>query len=284
MNVLFVSDFGLHHNIGGAQQSNAIIMAKGEELGHRVVPFYVDTQASVLIHKFDVLISSNLQFFAMHRADVFGYITNHPKHVRLEHDMNLYLSAPSRQALFASAKANVFLSDFHIQSFKEAYGDLFNNMHVVYDPIDINLFCKEEDRPKKYDIVYCGFLHQLKGFVNLLIAAKEQPERRFDVFGWSEDAIDELKGVPENVTIHPSVSQEEVAEILKSCNAVYHAPLIAEPFCRMVAEGLLCGTEVLGYPEMIGSYLEYKKVGEKEFARKCASAAEDFWKVVEASV
>ena len=36
MKVLFISDFGLHHNSGGAQVSNDLIIKKGLEKGYEI--------------------------------------------------------------------------------------------------------------------------------------------------------------------------------------------------------------------------------------------------------
>ena len=61
MNILFISDFNLNHNSGGAQVSN------------------------------DLIISSNLEVINQTSNYLLDYIINHPNHIRLEHDSCLYL-------------------------------------------------------------------------------------------------------------------------------------------------------------------------------------------------
>ena len=43
MRVLFVSDFSLAQNSGGAQQSNDIVIKRGEERGHEIILHTVDS-------------------------------------------------------------------------------------------------------------------------------------------------------------------------------------------------------------------------------------------------
>jgi hypothetical protein len=46
----------------------------------------------------------------------------------------------------------------------------------------------------------------------------------------------------------------------------------------MIAEGLICGCkEIIGSPNKIGSYLEFKDVGYDEFKKRCKNAADIFW-------
>ena len=51
-----------------------------------------------------------------------------------------------------------------------------------------------------------------------------------------------------------------------------------EPFCRMVAEALLCGVEeLIGDKNKIGSYLEFQDVGYENFKDGCKNATTKFW-------
>ena len=59
----------------------------------------------------------------------------------------------------------------------------FKNIEIVYDPIDTEVFY-EGTEEKKYDIVYCGYLHALKGVRRLVEYATANPHRSIDIFGW----------------------------------------------------------------------------------------------------
>tara|TARA_R100000152_G_C6773347_1_gene200614 strand:+ start:1499 stop:2350 length:852 start_codon:yes stop_codon:yes gene_type:complete len=278
MTVLFISDFTLEQREGGAQVSNSLILKKGRELGHEIVEHDHTSSPVNFLSSYDLVVSSNLEVISQRSPNVIDFILRHPNHIRLEHDSCSYLTNELRQSLFESSQKNFFLSEFHLSFFKRYYGDYFKNVHIVYDPVDTEIF-KPSDAPAKYDVVYCGYLHHLKGLNNFIEFARENPERQIDVFGWSDTNAAELHFEQfDNVTFHGSRSHTEIAEIFKQSKAVYHSPLVNEPFCRMVGEALLCGVEdILGNTEKIGSYLEFKKVGYDNFRDGCKNAAENFW-------
>lgn len=278
MKILFISDFGLHHASGGAQVSNQIIADEGSNLGHEITFFHFDSFAFLKNLNYDVLISSNLEAFYQLQPEILNFICSHPNHVRLEHDSCLYLSQEDRQKLFQSSKINFFLSDFHISFFKDLYGDIFSNVEIVYDPIDTSIF-KDEKLEKVYDVVYAGYIHPLKGILNLLNFSKQNPERRIDIFGWGlvEEDKKTLLEFP-NIKTHEKLSLLEIAEVFKRSKYIYHNPEVNEPFCRMVGEALLCGCELVGAKDKIGSYLEFSKVGQEEFAKRSQDAPTIFWR------
>lgn len=277
MKVLLISDLSIDQNPGGAQVSNHLIIQEGIKLGHDVIEFNINSPSSILLNNYDVVISSNLNLFLLNRQNVIHYILNHKNHVRLEHDSCLYFQNSDRERLFSHSKMNFFLSNFHINFFQESYGDYFNNVQIVYDPIDTNLFCKD-DCEKIYDIVYCGFLFELKGYKNLIQFAKDNPDRKIDIFGWSEqqEVVDELKYI-KNIELHSRLSYNDISKIYKQSKYIYHSPMINEPFCRMVAEALLCGCDFIGDKTKIGSIQEFEKVGYEKFKYNCENAAEIFW-------
>ncbi len=278
MDVLFISDFNLEHNSGGAQVSNDAIIRAGRERGLSITEFNHDTSSLKLMYRYDLLISSNLEVLS-HRSDyIFDRIINHPNHIRLEHDSCSYLPADKRRKLFSSTKKNFFLSQFHLDFFKEAYGDYFENVEINFDPIDTKIFYPSSNKKRKYDIVYCGFLHELKGAYNLIHTAVFNPQRKFDVFGWSDNErlIKELQQYP-NIELHQPVPLNEVGEIYRNAKFIFHDPVVNEPFCRMVGEALICGCELMGNGDKIGSYQEFYKLGSDEFRAQTEKAQHTFW-------
>ena len=133
-----------------------------------------------------------------------------------------------------------------------------------------------------YDIVYCGYLHQLKGLDNLLRFASSNPDRKISIFGWCDFNPESIFSNAENISFHGEKSHEEIAEIFQQSVAVYHSPIVNEPFCRMVGEALLCGVEeIIGSTQKIGSYLEFQKCGIEEFSKRCSEAPQIFWDKLE---
>ena len=152
---------------------------------------------------------------------------------------------------------------------------------MVYEPINTDLF-KDEGKDKVHDIIYCGYLHPLKGLNKLIEFARENPERQISVFGWGEKNIEKVFEEVDNIEFFGKKTQEEIAEIFKQSKAIFHHPIVDEPFCRMIAEGLLCGVEeVIGDTERIGAYLEFLKEGKESFREKCTNASNTWWDKVE---
>jgi glycosyltransferase involved in cell wall biosynthesis len=283
MKILMVSDFSIEQNPGGAQVSNNAVIEEGRKLGHEINLMTVTSSPTLLLAHYDLLISSNLE--AINQKDSSGYVVNriitHHRHVRLEHDSCHYLSPEIRQKLFESTKASFFLSDFHIDFFRDLYGDYFENTFVVYDPIDSEVFY-EQPTTKIHDIVYCGYLHPLKGLGNLVRFARDNPLRRISVFGWPTNAGEAVKKESTNIEFKGKLSHSETAEVFRSAQAIYHSPQVREPFCRMIGEALMCGIEeVLGDQRKIGSYMEFKKHGKDIFRDRCNNAASIFWRHIE---
>ncbi len=160
MKILFISDFTLKQRQGGAQVSNDLILKKGRELGHEIKEHDHTSSIVDFLSSYDLVINSNLEAITQTSPEKLNYIKKLPNSVRLEHDSCLYLNAQHRQELFENSKINFFLTQYHHKFFTEMYGDYFENVEIVYDPIDTNIFSKSEDE-KIYDVVYCGYLHHL---------------------------------------------------------------------------------------------------------------------------
>jgi glycosyltransferase involved in cell wall biosynthesis len=277
MRVLFVSDFSLEQNSGGAQLSNSLIIERGRELGYEVVEHNHTSSVVDFLSYYDLLISSNLEIINNKNPEKLDFIIKHPKHIRLEHDSCLYLEPNRRKDLFESTKKIFFLSNFHREFFKKMYGNYFCNTEINYDPINTNIF-KKVDCEKDYDVVYCGYLHPLKGLNHLIDFAKSNLNRNVDVFGWGEMNIEALFNPYPNIKFNGQKKHSEIAEVFQKCNSLFHHPIVNEPFCRMIAEALLCGVEdIIGDTNKLGSYLEFQNVGYDEFKNGCKNAASIFW-------
>jgi glycosyltransferase involved in cell wall biosynthesis len=286
MRALLISDISSDLP-GGAQASNKLIIEKGKELGFDIQELNLLSSRLPLSFQHDVIISSNFEWFYTNNPYndthlILDKILNHPFHVRYEHDSCAYLSNQDRKTLYNSTKINFFLSDFHLKFFKQNYGEIFYNNEIVYDPIDTDIFIPK-DCEKEYDVIYCGYAHELKGFNEFIKYSEKNLDKKIAFIGWFDKATEHL--IPKlqnakNITDLGRREPNEIPQYLQKTKYIFHQPNLNEPFCRMVAEGLLCGCELIGKGDIIGSYLEYQKHGHEKFKQKCSEAADTFWQKI----
>ena len=285
LNIILISDFNRDQSSGGAQVSNDLIINEGRKRGHNIVLHNYNSSPVNFLTSYDMVISSNLEVLYGSSKSIFDFIINHPNHVRLEHDSCLYLSTNDRVDLFKSSKLNFFLSQYHLEFFTSMYGDIFGDTKIVSDPIDVTLFKKDLSAENRYDIVYCGLIHELKGIRKLLEFSVNNPDRKIDVFGWGAKNAESIFDNYPNINFNGKIEHNEIPKVFQSCQSVFHSPIVNEPFCRMVGESILCGVEsIIGSPEKIGSYLEYERLGLDQFKNNCRDALDNFWGAVEDAI
>jgi len=282
LKIILISDFNSKQSPGGAQVSNDLIIKEGSRRGHDIRLHNYDSSPVNFLSSYDIVISSNLEVIYQSGKNIFDFIISHPNHVRLEHDSCLYLSINDRVKLFESSKLNFFLSQYHLDFFTSMYGDIFGETKIVSDPIDTDLFSKNKSAEKRYDVIYCGLIHELKGINKLLEFSNKNPDRQIDVFGWGGANIKSIFENYTNINFNGKIKHSEMPKVFQSCRSVFHSPIVNEPFCRMVGESILCGVEnIIGSPDKIGSYLEYKRLGFDQFRDNCANALTNFWEPLE---
>ena len=121
----------------------------------------------------------------------------------------------------------------------------------------------------------------IKRFKQSYKFARSNPDREVSIFGWGDLNPQTLLENEKNIKYEGFKSHEEIAEIFKKSKAVFHSPIVNEPFCRMIGEAILCGVkEIIGDNEKIGAYTEFKKVGYDKFKEGCETAAETFWESI----
>ena len=101
MKVLFVSDFA-SDKPGGAQLSNRKIIEKGRDLGFDITELNIHSSRLPLSFQYDVVITSNFDWFLKEQDInfIFDKITQHPYHVRYEHDSCTYFAPHIRKSLW----------------------------------------------------------------------------------------------------------------------------------------------------------------------------------------
>jgi glycosyltransferase involved in cell wall biosynthesis len=280
--ILWLSDYDLDQAPGGAQRSDKIIIDQGKLLGYKILNLNHDTyNSSINIHNFDILITSNICSLYFKNTSLIDEISKHKYHVRLEHDSNEYLKQEDRIKLFGSCIKSIFLSDFHASFFKEKYGDIFKNVEIIYDPIDcLNFRNLNLEREEK--ILYSGYMHPLKGAFEFFDFALANPNQQFVVAGWTDNNIlYHLCSSIKNIEYLGLVKYEEMPTIYNKYKYMFYNPNLNEPFCRSVAEAVLCGMLILTSKQnKIGCLNEISKIGINEFKEKCYKAALTFWEKI----
>lgn len=277
--ILWLSDFELSESPGGAQRSDDYIIKKGKELGFNILKVnYNCFSKAINIHDYDCVISSNVHAITQLNPWVFDELIKHKYHVRIEHDSNEYLSQENRIKLFSSCKRTFFLTDYHHSFFKESYGNIFKNVEIIPDPIDISKFYnKNQQRQDK--ILYVGYMHPQKGAGTFFEYVLRNPDKQFAVAGWSDFLTyifltENIK----NIEYLGIVDHEKMPDIYNKYKSMYYEPTLREPFCRSVAEAILCGTLLLTKNAgNIGCLHDIKKYGIDKFKENCNTASYNFW-------
>ena len=119
MRVLFVSDFSLNHNSGGAQVSNQSIIQQGIKNGHEITLHNFDSSYTDFLYSYDCIVSSNLEVISRKNPDKLNLIINHSNHFRLEHDSCSYLDFDTRKRLFVRLKSISFYLNFMLSFFDQ---------------------------------------------------------------------------------------------------------------------------------------------------------------------
>jgi len=284
--ILFISDFLLEHSPGGAQRSNSLIIDVGELRGHEIHQMHYQSNVSTLKliqllndKKYDYVISSNLEQLAREEG-LIDLLHMLPNHVRLEHDMCMYLTEENRYKLFSNCAKTFFLTEYHHKQFCNFYGDYFNNVEIVADPIDTSVFYDYGDEREDV-ILYVGFMHTFKGTNNFINFAKQNQDKKFIVSAWGSDwfinQILELK----NVDFIGKTEYEDMPKLYNKVNSIFYQPVMHEPFCRSVGEAILCGVPELITNDIIGCIHERDRLGIKDFKNSCNNAAKTFWDKLE---
>lgn len=277
--ILWLADYNLNEAPGGAQRSDQMIIDQGKLLGYNILKVVASTISDDLnVHDFDVVISSNIHALTIKRKDLIDNISNHKCHIRIEHDSNEYLSKEDRVKLFGNCHKTIFLTDFHLNFFKECYGNIFKNVEIIYDPIDFHKF-KDLKNEREDKILYAGYIHPLKGAYEFFDFVLQNKHYKFVVAGWpSNNVLNHLLTSISNIEYLGLINHNDMPYIYNKYKCMFYTPNLNEPFCRSVAEAVLCGMQILtNSPNKIGCLTEINKHGINNFREKCSKAALKFW-------
>ena len=276
--ILWVADFGLRHNSGGAQRTDSYMIAELESSGFSVTVFHHDSDTQVFNQEYDLVVSGNLEMLSR-SSDIMNYLISHPNHIRFEHDSNAYLSVEHRRMLFGSTTKNIFLSDFHHSTFVELYGDIFPNPAVCVSPIDTKRFRNLNPENKINGTLSVGFMHTLKGTNRFFVEAVRNPDKDFYYAGWGSPHLTRVMQAITNINHLGKIEYEEMPSLLNRYTDFFYHPLKFEPFCRSVAEAIICGMNV-DCGENVGSLHHFRKVGRDQFVKDCQESPKRFVELV----
>ena len=277
--ILWLADFDLDKAPGGAQRSDKLIIDKGKLLGFNILKLNHETFGEhVNIHDYDILVTSNVCAVLQKFPWVLDEITKHKYHVRIEHDSNDYLSQENRVKLFSFCKKTFFLTDYHFNFFQQLYGNIFKNVEIVPDPIEIDKFY-DYNQEREDKILYVGYMHPLKGTSNFFELALRNPYKKYAVAGWSDYQTYNFLSVNiPNIEYLGLVEYEQMPKIYNKYKYLYYEPNLREPFCRSVAEAITCGTLIMTSSQSkIGCLHDTEKYGIEKFKDNCKNASVDFW-------
>ena len=280
--VLWISDFDLDTAPGGAQRSDFLIIEKAKLLGISIKKTNKDNILDIEnFNAFDMIITSNVTVILNENPHLLDNISSHKNHVRLEHDSNEHISPEQREKLFSNCSKTIFLSEYQHSFFKGLYGDIFKNVEIIYDPINSKKF-KDEGLEREDKILFAGYMHELKGVDHFFEYALDNPDKDFVIAGFTSSKIYHILAQKiKNIEYLGKVNHDKMPKIFNKYKAMFYSPLVREPFCRSVAEAVLCGMDILtDRQDKIGSLQEIKKVGIEEFRDKCNNAAKTFWEKI----
>ncbi|NVM37495.1 MAG: hypothetical protein HWN81_18005 [Candidatus Lokiarchaeota archaeon] len=284
MNILWMSDFSVNENSGGAQRTDDFIINFGKFLGHNIDHFIHNSELNIIKNKeYDMIVTGYMRNL-LSRPDsqvIWDFVTSHKNHVKFEHDSGDYLNPERRIVLHGSAKKRIFLSKYHYEQYvkKYNYPISFDNVDIVPSPIDDSKFhnynLEREDKT-----LYAGFIHSLKGAQNLFSEIINNPSKQFVVAGWtSHHSFEEIIYSFKNVEFIGKKSHLEMPELFNKYTELFYHPVGFEPFCRTIAEAAFCGIK-LNCSNNIGAVHDINQYGIEEVKKRCKDSPKQFWELV----
>jgi len=282
--ILWINDLHISEHVGGAQQTNQLVIDYGkahgidiDELNYNNNGLKITPQTQKI---YDYIITNNVYLFSK-IPGFLDWVNQLSNSIRFEHDANSYLSQTNRKKLFQNAKLSIFLSDEHLQYFQDTYGKLFTEIPttVVHPCIDTSLFYDYQTQRSDYTL-YAGLLHPLKSLASLKKRALMGKKVLISAIG-NFNLIDDIIKLP-NVRFVGTTSYEQMPTLYNQHKQLLYCPGQLEPFCRMVGEALLCNmpidTDNCKYK--IGALELYNRIGYSKFQMVCGHAAQVFWETV----
>lgn len=236
MKILWVADYDVKQNKGGAQQTNDVMIKEGLKRGHTIKSLNWGA-VMPLAKEFDLIVLNNIAKFEKAQIDE---LLASGKCVRYEHDLWVAREYPD---LYKKVNKTIFLSPLHRDTVFEKIGYKIDNYELVPSPIDSKIFKLSEKTKEKNSVLCVGNLCEDKGVNGMIEYAKNNPQLKFYCIGWGA-SVDALKEV-ENIEYVGELDQKDIVKWYQKCEYFYHRPILYEAFGRTVIEAYLCGCNLL---------------------------------------
>lgn len=270
-NILWIADYTVKQNKGGAQQTNKVMIDYGRAKGHYIKTITGEEQVPD-IEKYDLIVLNNITKFS--KEDIEKLIDS-GKCVRYEHDLWV---AKNYSDLYKKVRRTIFLSPLHRDEVFKLVNYKFENYDLVPSPIKPELFKISEVKKEANSVIIVGNLCKDKGVDDLISYAKNNTYLKFYAVGWGA-SVDELKEV-ENIEYVGELNQKDLVKYYQKCEYFYHRPNWVEPFGRTVIEAYLCGCSLLvnnnvGAISWDWDFSNYNEI------KKNVQSQNNFWKILE---
>jgi hypothetical protein len=122
-------------------------------------------------------------------------------------------------------------------------------------------------------------MHPLKGTSNFFEMALRDPDKKYAIAGWSDyQTYNFLSSNVPNIEYLGLIKYEQMPQVYNKYKTIYYEPNLREPFCRSVAEAIVCGMSIMTSKQsQIGCLHDIKKHGIEKFKENCKNASIDFW-------
>lgn len=275
--IAWVADYSLSQHQGGAQRTNQIIIDRGRELGYEIEEVNSD---NFHLPEADLYILNNIHYIYWNYTPQLLEIIDSKPFIRYEHDYLWKIPMPFSeiQHIYDQSLLNIFLSPLHLEEHQKA-GLKLERVHLQPSPIDTERFTRGEG--KKGTVLYTGELAEHKGLLNIFSHASNNPDLKYDLYGWAGNMWEKLKeDMPRNCKVNTPLGYEKMPDLYRKYGKFIHMPLWIEPFGRTVAEAYLSGCELItnnkvGFQSYDWDYSDYEGVRQR-----LAEAPDLFWEKV----
>jgi len=278
-----------HSVLGAGAESNDWNHIKyGIKLGYEIDLITPQNFQAVNFEAYDFFIVSNCTFFTQQQLKkIMQY-----EYIVFNHDYffckwRLYFQAdekchtcmflPFWKKFYSNAKLNIFLSPYHKKMHEKVLGKI-KPFAIVPSAIDINRFKPSEVEPSPNTVICVNSLYDFKGRKQVLEYIEKHKEKKFSIYGTRAENI----ALPSNAEFKGFIPNSKMPREYQKHEFLLHLP-ITDPFCRVVAEFLLCNPKgKLICNENIG-LLSYKeiwkngKIDRSKLKELIKNAPKKFW-------
>lgn len=291
MKFIWLQDFNIMTQGGGAQMTDQAHFLEGVKRGHEMTLWTVET--GILDGDFpgSTVIASNPTFC---NPDVFAHFQNRGIpfiyffhdywplcKIRLFYPMlekcrtTCYMKDRWLETL-RRARMLVWLSPLHREAWLWACPELADVPYVMApSPVD-----PEKFYPLKLErkgVIAVESLLEFKGRDRVLDWVKEHPDTPVTFIGGNDKPHERL---PENCTYYDFVPQHQLNELYNKHTALLHLPMNPMPYDRTVAEAYLAGCEIIGN-DLIGALSWGWFKDRQQVAVMSKQSSGNFWDQIE---